>query len=215
MYLSQTMKVPFHWRKILFSYPSGAILRLHMERGKKETCKDTKSLWRRQASKESLCGQAHAHLPTVMHGAQACAVVTVRLSEAKQWSVRAGRGRGGQWGMKIWAFHELREIHRPPVSPHFGPGPDCLPPEQEGCYVQVLWGVVFLFSLQCCCQAYSICCYKESDLCYHLISVWSPASNWTLQFQFSICRAGIIALHLKVVKGEVAIVTSTMFQKWK
>lgn len=76
-------------------------------------------------------------------------------------------------------------------------------------------GVVFLFSLQCCCQAYSICCYKESDLCYHLISVWSPASNWTLQFQFSICRAGIIALHLRVVKGEVAIVTSTMFQKWK
>lgn len=65
----------------LFSYPLGTILRLHMEAGKKEPCKDTVSEGGRPTTRARVVRKHGPWLAALPLCADACAVVRVEVSE--------------------------------------------------------------------------------------------------------------------------------------
>lgn len=94
----------------LFSYPLGTILRLHMEAGKKEPCKDAKSL-KETGRQRELEWSGHICLPAILPPcADACAVVRIKVSGLRTWSRRAESGPGGGWEGLSWAQSLDRDL---------------------------------------------------------------------------------------------------------
>lgn len=150
------------------------ILRLHMEGGKKETCKDRKTVSAGGRVTKSLHGQDTSLLPAVITPrGGVCAVVRIRC---QSW-------RNGQWEMSVdkgvvgmTEDTGLSWAHRwpqwwPPCLYTYGPGPDCLPPK-------LLWGqssslvlnIAVKLTPSAATMSPTALVFKSWH--YHLISLW-------------------------------------------
>lgn len=103
MYLSQAIKVPFHWfKKTSLVISLRRYIKTHMEGGEKETCRDTKMV-SKETGQQRVCTvrMCPLHLLSSPPHGGACSVVRMRGSELKKWPVRAEnrqRASGGHWG---------------------------------------------------------------------------------------------------------------------
>ena len=93
MYLSQTIKVPFHCKKKISLLIS--LRHDNMQGGKKETCKDTKEVSEEDWVTKSLHGLDTPPWPADTPPCGSAYAVVIQVSELKKWPVRAEYRQGG------------------------------------------------------------------------------------------------------------------------
>lgn len=133
MYLSQAIKVPFHWfKKTSLVISLRRYIKTHMEGGEKETCRDTKMV-SKETGQQRVCTVRMCPLHLLSSPPM---VVHVLWSEwggqswrNDQWELRTDKGLVGATEVTglLWAQWWPRQW--PSCLHTYGPGTDWLPPQ--------------------------------------------------------------------------------------